>query len=83
MLLRQLALTTSILYLLFVSCGDSPKNENNKVEENIANTDTVPKIEVDTAAMEEEEEEEEEPFKLTEENAIDFFLTTPRTLKTR
>ena len=77
MLLRQLALTTSILFLLFVSCGESPKKEKDKVEENIANMDTVPKIEVDSTAI----EEEEEPFKLTEENAIDFFFDYSKTLK--
>ncbi|WP_437399887.1 peptidylprolyl isomerase [Flagellimonas lutimaris] len=77
MLLRQSALTTSILFLLFVSCGESPKKEKDKVEENIANIDTVPKIEADTTAV----EEEEEPFKLTEENAIDFFFDYAKTLK--
>ena len=77
MLLRQSALTTSILFLLFVSCGESPKKEKDKVEENIANMDTVPKIEVDSTAI----EEEEEPFKLTEENAIDFFFDYAKTLK--
>ncbi|RIV30797.1 peptidylprolyl isomerase [Flagellimonas lutimaris] len=75
--MRQLALTTSILFLLFVSCGESPKKEKDKVEENIANMDTVPKIEVDSTAI----EEEEEPFKLTEENAIDFFFDYAKTLK--
>jgi cyclophilin family peptidyl-prolyl cis-trans isomerase len=75
--LRQSALTTSILFLLFVSCGESPKKEKDKVEENIANIDTVPKIEVDSTAV----EEEEEPFKLTEENAIDFFFDYAKTLK--
>ncbi|RPG28387.1 MAG: peptidylprolyl isomerase [Muricauda sp. TMED12] len=75
--MRQSALTTSILFLLFVSCGESPKKEKDKVEENIANMDTVPKIEVDSTAM----EEEEKPFKLTEENAIDFFFDYSKTLK--
>ncbi|WP_421803220.1 peptidylprolyl isomerase [Flagellimonas sp.] len=77
MLLRQSALTTSILFLLFVSCGESPKKEKDKVEENIANMDTVPKIEVDSTAV----KEEEKPFKLTEENAIDFFFDYSKTLK--
>ena len=77
MLLRQSALTTSILFLLFVSCGESPKKEKDKVEENIANMDTVPKIQVDSTAV----EEEEEPFKLTEENAIDFFFDYSKKLK--
>lgn len=77
MLLRHLALTTSILFFLFVSCGESPKKDKNKVEENIAKTDTVPQTQIDTAM----EEEEEEPFKLTEENAIDFFFDYEKNLK--
>jgi cyclophilin family peptidyl-prolyl cis-trans isomerase len=78
MLLRQSALTTSILFLLFVSCGESPKKDKNKVQENIANTDTVPKVTIDSTEI---EEEEEEPFKLTEENAIDFFFDYSKELK--
>tara|TARA_Y100001933_G_scaffold264757_1_gene332338 strand:+ start:2999 stop:3682 length:684 start_codon:yes stop_codon:yes gene_type:complete len=65
---------------LFVSCGESPKKGNDKVGENIANLDTVAKIEVDSVTIE-KEEEEEEPFKLTEENAIDFFFEYAKTLK--
>ncbi|MBO0340042.1 MAG: peptidylprolyl isomerase [Bacteroidota bacterium] len=80
MLLRQSALTTSILFLLFVSCGESPKKDKDKVQENIANTDTIPEIEVDSTAIA-EEEEEEEPFQLTEENAIDFFFDYSKKLK--
>ena len=78
MLLRQSALTTSILFLLFVSCGESPKKGKDKVQENIANTDTVPKVMVDSTEI---EEEEEKPFKLTEENAIDFFFDYSKKLK--
>lgn len=77
--MRQSALATSILFLLLVSCGESPKKEKGKVQENIANTDTVPKTELDSTAI--EEEEEEEPFKLTEENAIDFFFNYSKKLK--
>ncbi|MBO0331770.1 peptidylprolyl isomerase [[Muricauda] lutisoli] len=80
MLLRQSALTTSILFLLFVSCGESPKKDKDKVQENIANTDTIPETEVDSTAIA-EEEEEEEPFQLTEENAIDFFFDYSKKLK--
>lgn len=76
--MRQSALATSILFLLLVSCGESPKKEKDKVQENIANTDTVPKTELDSTAI---EEEEEEPFKLTEENAIDFFFNYQKKLK--
>lgn len=77
MLLRQSALTTSILFLFFVSCGESPKKEKDKVQENIANTDTVPEVTVDSTEI----EEEEEAFKLTEENAIDFFFDYSKKLK--
>jgi len=78
--LKQSALTITVLFLLFVSCGESPKKGNDKVGENIANLDTVAKIEVDSVTIE-KEEEEEEPFKLTEENAIDFFFEYAKTLK--
>ena len=77
--MRQSALaTTYILFLLLASCGESPKKEKDKVQENIANSDTVPKTELDSTAI---EEEEEEPFKLTEENAIDFFFNYSKQLK--
>ncbi len=76
--MKQSALTISVLFLLFVSCGESPKKGNDKVGENIANLDTVAKIEVDSVTI---EKEEEEPFKLTEENAIDFFFEYAKTLK--
>ena len=78
--MKQSALTITVLFLLFVSCGESPKKGNDKVGENIANLDTVAKIEVDSVTIE-KEEEEEEPFKLTEENAIDFFFEYAKTLK--
>lgn len=65
---------------MFVSCGESPKKGSDKVGENIANLDTVAKIEVDSTTME-KEEAEEEPFKLTEENAIDFFFEYAKTLQ--
>ncbi|WP_108244990.1 peptidylprolyl isomerase [Muricauda brasiliensis] len=76
--MRQSALATSILFLLLVSCGESPKKEKDKVQENIANTDTVPKTELDSTAI---EEGEEESFKLTEENAIEFFFDYSKKLK--
>lgn len=77
MLLRQSALITSLLFLLLASCGESPKKENNKVQENIANTDSLAQAPVDSLKV----EEEKEPFKLTEENAIDFFFNYAKTLK--
>ncbi|USD25493.1 peptidylprolyl isomerase [Flagellimonas marinaquae] len=76
MLLRQSALITSLLFLLLASCGESPKKENNKVQENIANTDSLAQAPVDSLKV----EEEKEPFKLTEENAIDFFFNYAKTL---
>ena len=78
MLLRQSALTTVIVFLLFASCAESPKKDKDKVEENITNTDTVPKVTIDATKI---EEEEEEAFKLTEENAIDFFFDYSKKLK--
>lgn len=77
MLLRQSALITSLLFLLLASCGEPPKKENNKVQENIANTDSLAQAPVDSLKV----EEEKEPFKLTEENAIDFFFNYAKTLK--
>ncbi|MDF0708680.1 peptidylprolyl isomerase [Flagellimonas okinawensis] len=77
MLLKQSALTTIILLFLFVSCGESPKKEKDKVQENIANKDTTPEIEVDSTQL----AEEEEPFLLTEENAIDFFFDYAKKVK--
>lgn len=77
MLLRQSALITSLLFLLLASCGESPKKENNKVQENIANTDSLAQASVDSLKV----EEEKEPFKLTEDNAIDFFFNYAKTLK--
>lgn len=77
MLLRQSALITSLLFLLLASCGESPKKENNKVQENIANTDSLAQAPVDSLKV----EEEKEPFKLTEDNAIDFFFNYAKTLK--
>lgn len=68
---------TSLLFLLLASCGESPKKENNKVQENIANTDSLAQAPVDSLKV----EEEKEPFKLTEENAIDFFFNYAKTLK--
>ncbi len=78
MLLRQSALPTILFLFLIVSCGESPKKDKDKVEENIAKTDTVTTTQIDSTAI---EEEEEEPFQLTEENAIDFFFDYSKNLK--
>jgi cyclophilin family peptidyl-prolyl cis-trans isomerase len=76
--LRQSALPTILFLFLIVSCGESPKKDKDKVEENIAKTDTVTTTQIDSTAI---EEEEEEPFQLTEENAIDFFFDYSKNLK--
>ncbi|MHA7863903.1 peptidylprolyl isomerase [Flagellimonas marinaquae] len=78
MLLRQSALPTILFLFLIVSCGESPKKDKDKVEENIAKTDTVTTTQIDSTAI---EEEEEETFQLTEENAIDFFFDYSKNLK--
>jgi cyclophilin family peptidyl-prolyl cis-trans isomerase len=78
MLLRQSAFPTILFLFLIVSCGESPKKDKDKVEENIAKTDTVTTTQIDSTAI---EEEEEEPFQLTEENAIDFFFDYSKNLK--
>lgn len=76
--MRQSALPTILFLFLIVSCGESPKKDKDKVEENIAKTDTVTTTQIDSTAI---EEEEEEPFQLTEENAIDFFFDYSKNLK--
>ncbi|MEE1964517.1 Peptidyl-prolyl cis-trans isomerase (rotamase)-cyclophilin family [Flagellimonas taeanensis] len=77
MLLRPSAFTT-LLLILCISCGESPKKNTDKVEEKIAKTDTLPKTENDPSP---EEPEEEQAFVLTEENAIDFFFNYAKELK--
>ncbi|SDQ93454.1 peptidylprolyl isomerase [Flagellimonas zhangzhouensis] len=80
MLLKQSAFISSLFLFLIISCGESPKKSTDKVQENIAKTDTVAESVVDTTSIE-KEVEEEEPFELTEENAIDFFFDYAKTLK--
>jgi len=77
MLLKQSTLATSLLFILFISCGETPKKNTDKVEENITKKDTVSKVAIDSTQI----KEEEEPFKLTEENAIDFFFDYAKDLK--
>ena len=76
MFLKQTALTTSILLFFLASCGESPKKDNSKVEEQIAKTDSIPKKEVEPKT-----EEKEETFVLNEENAIDFFFNYAKETK--
>lgn len=77
MLLRPSAFTT-LLLILNISCGESPKKNTDKVEEKIVKTDTLPKTENDPSL---EEPEDEQAFVLTEENAIDFFFNYQKELK--
>ncbi|WP_036383377.1 peptidylprolyl isomerase [Muricauda sp. MAR_2010_75] len=78
MLLRPSALTTSILLIFFVSCGEAPKKKTVTKEETAVKIDSVQqKAPEDTS----EEEEEEDTFVLTEENAIDFFFDYAKKLK--
>lgn len=77
MLSKPSALTASILLFFLVACGESPKKESPKVEENTVTTDTVPK----KKPAPEKAPEEEEPFVLNEENAIDFFFNYAQELK--
>ena len=76
MLLRLSALMLSLLSIIFISCGESPKKEKDKVEQKITNKDTVSQVEPSS-----KEEVEKDTFKLTEENAIDFFFNYNKTLK--
>ncbi|KAB5485690.1 MULTISPECIES: peptidylprolyl isomerase [Flagellimonas] len=77
MLLRPSDFTT-LLLIVCISCGESPKKNTDKVEEKIVKTDTLPKTENDPSP---EELEEEQAFVLTEENAIDFFFNYQKELK--
>ncbi len=79
MLPRSTATFTALLFLILVSCGESPKKEPDKVGEKIIVRDSIPPMEVDSVP--EEIEPKEEPFVLTEENAIDFFFEYAKELK--
>ncbi len=76
MLLRPLAFST-LLFIICISCGESPKKNTDKVEEKIVKKDTVSHVQNDTIP----EVPEEDPFVLTEENAIDFFFNYAKELK--
>lgn len=79
MLLRQLALTTSILLFFLASCGEAPKKEYPKTTETIEPKDSIP--EKTSPTEENEEEEQDEAFVLNEENVIDFFFNYAKNLK--
>src|SRR5690606_16771536 len=70
---------TVLLFLILVSCGESPKKGPDKVGEKIIARDTLPPVEADS--LPEEIVAQEEPFVLTEENAIDFFFEYAKELK--
>ncbi|RIV69297.1 peptidylprolyl isomerase [Flagellimonas aequoris] len=76
MLLRLSALMLSLLSIIFISCGESPKKEKDKVGQKITNKDTVSQVEPSSI-----EEVGKDTFKLTEENAIDFFFNYNKNLK--
>ncbi|WP_431160964.1 peptidylprolyl isomerase [Flagellimonas beolgyonensis] len=76
--MRLTAIPASLLLLLFVSCGESTKKSNDKVEQKITKTDTSSQIEQDTTEV---VEVEKDTFRLTEENAIDFFFNYTKDLK--
>lgn len=76
MLLRPLAFSI-LLFVICISCGESPKKNTDKVGEKNVKKDTVSQVQNDTIP----EEPEEEPFVLTEENAIDFFFNYAKKLK--
>ncbi|WP_067037211.1 peptidylprolyl isomerase [Allomuricauda sp. CP2A] len=79
MLLRSSALTTSILLIFFVSCGESPKKKVVQKEETAVKIDSVQQEDIKDPS--EEEEQEEETFVLDEENAINFFFDYAKKLK--
>ncbi|WP_298793592.1 peptidylprolyl isomerase [uncultured Allomuricauda sp.] len=75
MFLKQATLTTSILLFFLVSCAESPKKSNPKVEDSVVQTDSIPE------KKEIVEEQKEEVFVLNEENAIDFFFNYAKEVK--
>lgn len=77
MLLRLSTITTSLLLIFLVSCGESPKKSKDKVEQKIIQKDTIVQAESEPS----EEKVEKDTFKLDEENAIDFFFNYANNLK--
>ncbi|NHF61306.1 peptidylprolyl isomerase [Flavobacteriaceae bacterium TP-CH-4] len=67
-LLAKVAITTIIALFFLGGCKDKPKSTPTPVKTAPVQKDSV------VAQIEEKKEEEEEPFKLNEENAIDFFF---------
>lgn len=77
MLIKPSKFIAIILLFFLVACGDTPKKEAPKTEENVMKTDSVPAQPISETV----EEKEEEAFVLDEENAIDFFFNYAQELK--
>lgn len=71
MISKKFYSTTILLLIFLVACKEEPKPTTEKV--------TI--VTQDSVAPKEEIQKEEEPFKLTDENAIDFFFNYNKTLK--
>jgi cyclophilin family peptidyl-prolyl cis-trans isomerase len=77
MLLRPFALTTSILLIFFVSCGESQKKGTVQKDVTPVTIDSVQNEGQEVST----EGQKEEAFVLNEENAIDFFFDYAKKLK--
>ncbi|SHI44639.1 Peptidyl-prolyl cis-trans isomerase (rotamase)-cyclophilin family [Arenibacter nanhaiticus] len=77
MTLTRIALSLFFFSVLLISCKESPAKKTTNITETRVEPDTLSKPD----ALPTPEVEEEEPFKLTEENAIDFFFNYSKTLK--
>ena len=64
---NRIALATIIPLIFLVGCKDNPKNE---VTSSVKKDSIVQDVAIDTSAV----KKSKEPFKLTEENAIEFFF---------
>ncbi len=69
---------TSILLFFFLSCGPSSPKEGKEKDTAGTQMDSITAVAEEVAEI---EVEEEEPFKLDEENAIDFFFNYAKDLK--
>ncbi len=75
----KIALTTSLLLILFTHCSDAPK-KNQKDTTTSPQTEAKDAINTDTTASK-LEVKTKDTLKLTEENAIDFFFDYAKNLK--
>ncbi|NJB34985.1 peptidylprolyl isomerase [Croceivirga sp. JEA036] len=75
----KIALTTSLLLILFTHCGDAPKkNKKKAVATGQSKSNDTSKTAEDTV---DKIEKAQDTFELTEENAIDFFFDYAKSLK--